>query len=106
MMNIRMTAVVLGGVLAACSVGSTDSDPTTKMAASSVAGFMGGTVTGAGTFEQGAVDTAADSVTLTLTIDGCVGGKMYAAHIHQGSACTDTTTQGGHWDMTRGEGIP
>jgi hypothetical protein len=76
------------------------------MAASTVSGFMGGTVTGTGTFMQGAADTAVDSVTLTLTLDGCVAGKVYPAHIHTGSACTDATTQGGHWDMARGEGIP
>jgi len=76
------------------------------MASSTVTGFMGGTVTGTGTFMQGAADTAADSVTLTLTLNGCVAGKVYAAHIHTGSACTDATAQGGHWDMTRGEGIP
>src|SRR5262249_3785261 len=62
--------------------------------------------TGTAAFEQGAADTAADSVTVTLTINGCTAGKSYPAHIHQGTSCTDATAQGGHWDMTRGEGIP
>jgi hypothetical protein len=91
-------------VLAAC--GGDDGSSGGKMASSSVTGFMGGTVTGTGSFELGAADTAADSVTLKLTLTGCVDGKAYPAHIHTGSACTDTTTQMGHWDMTRGEGIP
>ena len=90
-------------VLAAC--GGDDGDGG-AMASSSITGFMGGTVTGTGAFMQGAPDTAADSVTLTLTLSACVADKAYPVHIHQGAACTDATTQGGHWDMTRGEGIP
>ncbi|HUS28931.1 MAG TPA: superoxide dismutase family protein [Kofleriaceae bacterium] len=91
-------------VLAAC--GGDDGGGDTKMASSTVSGFMGGTVTGTGMFQQGAVDTAADSVTVTINLTGCVAGKAYPVHIHTGAACTDTTAQGGHWDMTRGEGIP
>jgi hypothetical protein len=91
-------------VLAAC--GGDDGGGGSNMASSSVTGFMGGTVTGSGMFEQGAADTAADSVTVTINLTGCVTGKAYPVHIHTGAACTDTTTQGGHWDMTRGEGIP
>src|SRR6185436_16981217 len=90
-------------MLAACGGGD---DGSGAMAMSSVTGFMGGTVTGTGTFVQGAPDTAADSVTLTFTLSGCVNGKIYPAHIHTGSVCTDMASQGGHWDMTRGEGIP
>ena len=90
-------------VLAACGGDDSSGGGT---ATSSVTGFMGGTVTGTAMFVTGAPDTAADSVTLTLTLNGCVAGKAYPAHIHVGPACTDTTTQGGHWDMTRGEGIP
>src|SRR5262245_40829257 len=90
--------------LAAC--GGDDGGGVGATAMSSVTGFMGGTVTGTGMFVQGAPDTAANSVTLTLTLNGCATGKVYPAHIHTGSACTDTMTQGGHWDMTRGEGIP
>ena len=94
-------------VLAASACGGDDGGGGAgKMALSTVSGFMGGTVTGNGMFEQGAPDTAADSVTVTITLNGCTAGKAYPVHIHTGSACTDTTTQGGHWDMTRGEGIP
>jgi hypothetical protein len=89
-------------VLAACG----GDDGGGKMASSSVTGFMGGTVTGTASFAPGGADTGADSVTLTFTINGCVAGKSYPTHIHQGTACTDATTQGGHWDTTRGEGIP
>lgn len=92
-------------VLAACG-GDDGGGGAGGMASSSVTGFMGGTVTGTGMFEQGAADTAADSVTVTITLNGCVAGKAYPVHIHTGSACTDMTSQGGHWDMTRGEGIP
>jgi len=95
---------ILVVALAAC--GGDDGGGGSQMASSTVSGFMGGTVTGTGMFVQGAADTAADSVTVTITLTGCVTGKAYPVHIHTGSACTDTTTQGGHWDMTRGEGIP
>jgi hypothetical protein len=91
-------------VIAAC--GGDDGSTGGKMALSTVNSFMTGTVSGNGTFEQGAADTAADSVTVSITLNGCVSGKAYPVHIHTGSACTDATTQGGHWDMTRGEGIP
>jgi len=99
-------AFAAGVGLAGCTVGDTTEGGKTMKASSAVTGFMGGTVTGTGSFEEGASGQPTDSVTLTLTISGCVAGKMYPAHIHQGSECTDTTTQGGHWDMTRGEGIP
>src|ERR1041385_4189555 len=100
MKRLAMVAVVL----TAC--GGDDSGGGNKMASATLSGFMGGTVTGPGTFEQGAADTAADSVTFKFTLNGCTNGLAYPIHIHTGSACTETTTQGGHWDMTRGEGIP
>jgi hypothetical protein len=96
---------LLAVVLAACG-GDDGGGGAGNMALSTVSGFMGGTVTGNGSFEQGAADTAVDSVTVNITLNGCVDTKSYPVHIHTGSACTDTTTQGGHWDMTRGEGIP
>ena len=83
--------------MAACTAGEA-AGPT---ATASVTGFMGGTVTGTGTFTQSGTD-----VLLSFTLNNCTAGKSYNIHIHQGSDCTDTTTQGGHWDMTRGEGIP
>jgi hypothetical protein len=99
MKKLAWVAVVLAGC-------SGDDGGGSNVASSTVTGFMGGSVTGTGMFQQGAPDTAADSVTVTITLDGCFPGKQYPVHIHTGSACTDTTTQGGHWDMTRGEGIP
>jgi len=101
-----MWMVVVGVSCALAACGGDDGGGTAAMATSPLTGLAGATVTGTGTFVQGAPDTAADSVTLTLTINGCVDTKVYGAHIHQGSACTDNTTQGGHWDTTRGEGIP
>jgi hypothetical protein len=101
MRNLTTTAIAVA-MLSACTVGET-SETNGKMANTTVNTFMAGTVTGSGTFEQ---PTDSTSVMLTLTINNCVAGKSYNSHIHTGPTCTDTTTQGGHWDMTRGEGIP
>lgn len=91
--------------MAACG---SDSPATSPKATAPIAAIAGATVTvtGTGNFVEGAADTAPDSVTLTLTLSGCVDGKVYPAHIHTGPGCTDATAQGGHWDTTRGEGIP
>jgi hypothetical protein len=64
-------------------------------------GLNGGSVTGKANFTQ-----VGSSVDVTVTLYNCVDGKAYPAHIHTGPACDNPTTQGGHWDMTRGEGIP
>jgi hypothetical protein len=48
----------------------------------------------------------ANGVNLTVMVSGCQSGKEYPIHLHQGSSCESAMTQGGHWDMTRGEGIP
>jgi len=94
-----MKSLFLGiAVLAGC--GASDVDGSSK-AEASITGFMGGTVTGTAMFTQSGAD-----VTVTITLDGCTAGKSYPVHIHTGPACTDMTSQGGHWDMTRGEGIP
>lgn len=65
----------------------------------------GVTVTGTATFTQ----TGSD-VTVVVQLNGCVDGKMYPVHIHEGTSCMDATTQGAHWGMAvtpvRGEGIP
>ena len=45
-------------------------------------------------------------VTVTINVTGCTNAKQYPVHIHTGPACDDASTQGGHWDTTRGEGIP
>jgi Cu/Zn superoxide dismutase len=47
-----------------------------------------------------------NGVSMTVMVSGCQSGKEYPIHLHQGSSCESDMTQGGHWDMTRGEGIP
>ena len=70
----------------------------TPMAVATIAGLMGGTVTGTATFVQAGTD-----VTVTVALTNCVAGKMYATHIHAGTSCDAAM---GHWGPTRGEGIP
>ncbi|MEY4581149.1 MAG: Copper/zinc superoxide dismutase [Pseudomonadota bacterium] len=48
----------------------------------------------------------ANAVSVTVDIAGCTAGKAYPVHIHTGTSCDTPETQMGHWDMTRGEGIP
>jgi Cu/Zn superoxide dismutase len=48
----------------------------------------------------------ANGVNLTVMVSGCQSGKEYPIHVHQGGSCESAMAQGGHWDMTRGEGIP
>lgn len=47
-----------------------------------------------------------NGVNLTVMVSGCQSGKEYPIHLHEGGSCESAMTQGGHWDMTRGEGIP
>ena len=72
----------------------------TPTAVANLTGFMGGTVTGTATFTQ-----AANGVTVVVALQNCPDGA-HGVHIHQGTSCESADTQGGHWDMTRGEGIP
>jgi len=72
-------------------------------AVATIAGFMGGTVTGTATFTKG---PGATDVTVVVAIKDCVAGKMYPVHIHAGTSCADAVTQGDHWGPMRGEGIP
>jgi hypothetical protein len=65
------------------------------------AGAAAGPVTGTATFS-----TVSTGVTVAVSITGCVSGKSYPIHIHQGTSCADTMSQGAHWDVPRGEGIP
>jgi Cu/Zn superoxide dismutase len=44
-------------------------------------------------------------VFVEVTLTNCPDG-MHGVHIHQGTSCDTAETQGAHWDMTRGEGIP
>jgi Cu/Zn superoxide dismutase len=75
-------------------------------AVATIAGFgTGTTVTGTATFTQ-----TGNDVTVVVELKGCVETKMYPVHIHEGTSCTDATSQGAHWGMAvmpvRGEGIP
>jgi hypothetical protein len=45
-------------------------------------------------------------VRLKVDFLGCDPGQSYPIHIHTGSSCESVTTQGAHWDVPRGEGIP
>jgi Cu-Zn family superoxide dismutase len=69
-------------------------------AVATIAPFGTGTVTGTVTFTQSGTD-----VTVVVSLQNCPDG-MHGVHVHQGTSCLDANTQGGHWDMTRGEGIP
>ena len=71
-------------------------------AAAILAALTGGTVTGAVTFTKG----IGTDVTVNVTLNGCVAGKTYPVHIHQGTGCADAVAQGDHWGPTRGEMIP
>src|SRR5690349_8331387 len=54
-----------------------------KMAAATITALgTGPTVTGTATFSE-----ANGMTTLSITINGCMDGKMYASHIHDGAAC-------------------
>jgi Cu/Zn superoxide dismutase len=75
-------------------------------ATAAIASLPGQTLTGTATFSSSAA-----GVMLQLSLQNCPPGD-HPFHIHQGSACTDMTTQMGHWDgdgmpdmPTRGEGI-
>ena len=50
--------------------------------------------------------TTSAGVELSVMITGCVSGKSYPIHIHEGTSCESTMAQGPHWGPARGEGIP
>ena len=58
-------------------------------------------ITGSASF----VTSGAD-VVLSLMLRGCRAGRAYPVHIYDGTSCANAITQGGHWDLTRGDGIP
>jgi Cu/Zn superoxide dismutase len=97
-MRQQLLAIVCVSVF---GCGGDDGGGGAPMATAAITSLNGGGVTGTATFAQDGTN-----VTVTVLLSGCVDTKAYATHIHTGSACTDNTTQGGHWDMTRGEGIP
>jgi hypothetical protein len=56
-----------------------------------------GAVHGTATFTKTAI-----GVDVALEITGCTDGKSYPVHIHQGTSCDSTATQGGHWGALTG----
>jgi hypothetical protein len=88
---------VEGSGISAAGAGGTVGGAT---AVATIAPFGTGTVTGTATFAQSGVD-----VIVIVSLTNCPDG-VHSVHIHQGTSCTDAMTQGAHWDMTRGEGIP
>lgn len=89
------------GIVASLAGGCTTGDASAPTATATIAKFGAGTMTGQATFKQVGTD-----VTATITLTGCTDAKAYPVHIHDGAACTDAATQGGHWAVPRGEGIP
>jgi Cu/Zn superoxide dismutase len=51
-------------------------------------------------------NTTSSGVDLSVMVTGCIAGKSYPIHIHEGMSCESTMAQGAHWGPTRGEGIP
>ncbi|MES1204892.1 MAG: superoxide dismutase family protein [Pseudomonadota bacterium] len=71
-----------------------------------VAPINSGTITGTAAFMN-----VTNGVQVIITLANCPAGD-HGIHIHEGTACTNSTTQGGHWGgtgtaamPTRGEGI-
>jgi Cu-Zn family superoxide dismutase len=106
----RLAVIIVIAVIAALSACS-EEEPSGGAGASGMSGAMTtasatlapfgtGTVTGSVTFTQSGTD-----VTAVVQLSNCPDGP-HGVHIHQGVSCADADMQGGHWDMTRGEGIP
>jgi Cu/Zn superoxide dismutase len=89
-----MTAGGTGG-MTAFMMGTVD-----DTAAATIESYGTGMVSGTATFTQND-----GNVTVMVELADCEDG-VHPVHIHQGTSCQDDDTQGGHWDMTRGEGIP
>jgi Cu/Zn superoxide dismutase len=122
---VRSLSILMAACLLALA-GCAEDDP--PAAANTAGGGAGGGAGGAGSTTMaravimplagqtlsGMADFAstAAGVTLQLTVQNCPPGD-HPFHIHQGTSCTDMTTQGAHWDgdgtpemPTRGETIP
>jgi Cu/Zn superoxide dismutase len=115
--SISMTCIACALALGGCA---SDDEPSTPAGGAGMGGSVTGTavatiaplgtntVTGTATFTE----TAA-GVTVVIALQNCPPGP-HAFHIHNGTECTDATTQGVHWPVdsmtgqppTRGEGIP
>ena len=91
-----------GGVggAAGSAAGAGGSGGDVKTVVATIAGFGTGTVAGTATFTS-----SPGGVTVVVQLTSCPDG-VHPVHIHEGKSCMDATTQGAHWDMTRGEGIP
>ena len=88
------------GSSSAGSGGQTGTQPEYGQAIAVIAPFGDGTVTGTAAFLR-----TDDQVSVVVALNNCPDG-LHGVHIHQGTSCDDADAQGGHWDMTRGEGIP
>ena len=76
------------------------------MTAASGASGAGGAQAPASITGSASFSSNATGVNLSVMVSGCQSGKEYPIHVHQGMSCESAMAQGGHWDMTRGEGIP
>jgi Cu/Zn superoxide dismutase len=87
----------------ATSSGAATGSPTgqpaggTATASATITPLMGQTLSGTAMFSSSSA-----GVMLQLALQNCPPGD-HPFHIHQGTACTDMMTQGGHWD---GDGTP
>jgi len=82
-------------------------NPLVTMPAAAGSGAAGAPATGGGISGTATFTIpGSGSITMNVSFTGCVPGKQYPMHIHEGSSCENATTQGGHWDIPRGEGIP
>jgi len=61
-----------------------------------------GSISGSATFTI----PGSGNIRMLVSITGCTTGKQYPIHIHEGGSCENAMTQGGHWDIPRGEAIP
>jgi len=102
------TAGAAGGTAGAAggTAGAGGTAPTYTAAYASIAPFATGTISGTASLVP-----VTGGVKITVTVNNCPMGA-HGIHIHAGTACTDTTTQGGHLggtgttaNPTRGEGM-
>jgi hypothetical protein len=85
-----VTAVAKIAALASAPSGAAGSSGSGGSSGSAGAGgaAAGGGISGTATFTK---------VNILIDIDGCMDGKNYPVHIHEGMSCDNAMTQGGHW---------
>jgi Cu-Zn family superoxide dismutase len=105
--RIAAIAILTAWLTPACSeeepngaAGASGMNAQMTTASATIAPFGTGMVSGSVSFTQSGTD-----VTAVVQLSNCPDGP-HGVHIHQGTSCADAMLQGGHWDMTRGEGIP